>query len=116
MFTQSEPTAAELEEARVLISEGYRQTSRKFRLVARLPEGMDGRGALRWGMLQYAAVYEKRNRTLSAHEEAWVERMSEADAGNHFRRVYAQYPAIGLSKELSIGVFAAFRKLGGEPA
>lgn len=59
-YEHREPTEEEYATARTLVEEGWFSISRKYRIVVRLPEGMTGREALRWGMLEY-----QRTRTLA---------------------------------------------------
>jgi len=97
--------AETIKEAQALIDQGYHQTSRKYRHVARLPEGKTGIEALAEASAKY--------RPGDALE--WATRLGEQAAGGHFRRVYAVcYP--GLRREVSEAVFAAFKALGGKVA
>lgn len=89
--------------ARWLVERGYRQAGRRYCTVARLPEGMDGKQALR------AAFNGDR-------EADWIDRLTDDAAGNHFRRVYAYYTGAPLVLELDRETFRAFLAAGGKAA
>lgn len=96
--------------AEQLIAADYYQISRRHRLVARLPDGMDGHQALRAAIKSYDG-------DVSPHEETWIQRLSERDAADHFLRVYTCYaPWKDLLLELDPVTFEAFRRLGGKSA
>jgi hypothetical protein len=82
--------------AEQLLSLGYYQTSRRFRHLARLPEGKTGKEALLESDFQH---YDK---------EHWIACMDEYSAGDFYLRGRAA-DKIVVSKE----VFDQFRKLGG---
>jgi len=88
--------------ARRLIDEGWYQTSRKFRCLARLPEGMTGKEAL----LEEA----KKERPWDA--EKWVNCLGERSAGDHWLRCYSRRVE-ECNQQVSQKVFDAFRRLGG---
>ena len=83
------PVQAEtIEEAKKLVSQGYRQISRKYRMVARVPFGMTGRQALD----QVApGVYNSR--------------MNEWHCADQYRRCYAKGDDV---LELNYKVFREF--------
>lgn len=86
--------------AQVLLDEGWVQTSRKYRTVARLPPGKTGYEALKAvdpGIARH--FWEQFQRTCADHA---------------MRSCYEQRTA-GLSLELDEATFAAFRRLGGRP-
>lgn len=89
------PSPEALEEGKRLKDAGYRQLSRKHRIVARLPPGKTGLEALR-----------------EADSEAYerVMRLAEESAAEDYRRFHARGED---RRELSIEEFAAFRKAGG---
>lgn len=86
------------EAARVLVAEGYKQTSRKFRHVARLPRGKSGLEALK-----------------EADPEGYAHIMDNAErqAADTYRRIHARGPD---KLSLTVEGFEAFRKAGGEPS
>ena len=69
--------------------------SNKYRMVARLPEGKTGKQALAESGGQRCG------------DQAWIDGMGEASAGDHYLRCYA--PTVELSRE----EWAAFRAAGG---
>lgn len=69
------------------------QISGKFRVAARLPEGMTGIEALK---------------TLNIREPEWAERMGEEHAGDHYLRCSGQQ-----AKELTQDEWTAFKAAGG---
>lgn len=94
------PTPEQQEEGRRLVAEGWMQTSRKYRSVARVPPGMTAIEALR---------------TVSPREAADLERRLEQWAADAFRRSHSKDPLVTENRlVLDIGTFAAFRKAGGE--
>lgn len=95
-------------------ADGYLSISSRYRLVARLPDGMDGKQALRWGMLTYDWSTGATNTKLPEHEEKWIEGLSERSAASQFLRVYTGYDfARHLQEELTIDEYRAFRQAGG---
>ena len=86
--------------ANELINNGYYQVSRKYRTLARLPNGMTGKQAL--------LTVAKKIRPWDA--EKWVDCLGEGSAGEYYLRCHS-------SKEdqLEIGesLFRVFRFLGG---
>lgn len=92
------PNDAEKEKARELIRKGYKQTSSKYRHVARLPEGMNGIEAL-----QEVAP------EVYARFLAQVEQMAAAT----YLRIYARPED---RETLTPAEFKAFKAAGGEPA
>lgn len=93
------PTAEELLEGKRLVSEGWYQTSRAARMIARLPAGLSGREAL-----AQSSYYVHREMAASA--------LDERSCG-HSYLASNDVPAED-RRELSIGVFNAFRAAGGE--
>jgi len=97
-------TAEHIEAARRLLAEGWCQTSRRFRCVARLPPGQTGVEAL--------IDASRRHRSFPlADLERWARGLGERHAGDHYLRCHAEQD--GNSRQLDIPTFAAFRKLGG---
>lgn len=89
------------------------QVSRKFRQVARLPEGMTPQQALLWAKEEYAKLFEDEGGVRDWERE---EILKESDWGAKltFLRTYTCYPfAQHLHRELSMAEFAEFRKQGG---
>ena len=86
--------------ARALIADGWFQVSRKYRTVARLPEGKTGKEAL----------LESSRRSVP-DAPRWVACLSERDAADYWGRVHARAASLWL--ELDVATFAAFRRLGG---
>ncbi len=86
------------DEARLLVFEGFQQTSGKYRQVARVPRGKSGLEAL-----------------LEADPKAHARIMQKAEAvaSDHYRRCCAEGDD---KRALSPEVFKAFRKAGGEPS
>lgn len=122
-------TDSDREYARRLIAKGWRSVSNRWRVLARLPDGMTGREALRWGMIEYQRYYGGKvegfngrdkpleARPLSAHTEEWIQLLDEESAGGHFMRVYSMYDyAKPFSLELTIPQFRAFKLEGGVSA
>jgi hypothetical protein len=97
------PGATPQERAQWLISNGWYQTSRKYRMLCRLPEGKTGVEAL--------VDAEKSTRPWDA--EKWAKGLGEGSAGDHFLRCHATSKD-GLSTEVDQATFDAFRKLGGD--
>lgn len=94
-----EPTKKHFDTAQELIDEGWYQVSRRWRTVARLPDGKTG----------VQALTEAETRRDA---EKWAKMLGEGSAGDHFLRCHANKD--GLWKELDVPTFAAFRKLGGD--
>lgn len=86
-----------------LVARGYRQISRRYLAVARLPEGMTGQQALRGAF-------------NGDRDAEWIDKLADDAAGNHFRRVYAYYTGAPLVLELDRETYAAFLAAGGESA
>lgn len=94
-------TALRDSDIRKLISEGYKQISRKYGIIARLPNGKGGIESL-------VDVSDRKDARL------WAEMLGETAAGDYFRRCHAD--RLGLTKVLSQGDLSTFRELGGESA
>jgi hypothetical protein len=83
-----------------LVRDGYKQVSRKYGLVVKLPEGKTGKEALK-----------EAARSQRPHDvDRWVEALGEEQAGNFYRRVYA---GPHLTVELSETSLKKFRAAGG---
>lgn len=82
------------------VAAGYRQISRRYRTVARLPEGKTGKEALRTAARR--DVYDV---------DGWVETLGEEAAASRYLRCYAT-DRLTLTRE----EFDAFLKEGGRPA
>jgi hypothetical protein len=80
------------EQARALIRAGYYQVSRKWRSIAKLPEGKTGIEAL----------------TEVSGRPEWAAALGEGRAGDHYLRCYAKK-----QRELPLELFIAFRRWGG---
>ena len=78
--------------ASVLLSSGYYQVSRKFRIVARLPSCTSGIEAL----------------AEASGDRAWAQRLGEVQATDHYLRVYAK-DCLTLDR----ATFVEFLRLGG---
>lgn len=91
-----DPTKEELIKAEQLIKEGYYQISRKYRHIAKLPEGMTGKQALKT--------------VTSIERHYWVDAMGESSAGDHYLSCYSP---TNLRIVLDIPTFMAFRQAGG---
>ena len=85
-----------------LIDDCWYQTSRKYCLLAKLPEGKSGVEAL----IDYATKHDIR----PGDTKEWAEMLGEASAGDQFLRCTTnpQY-----KKTVDSKVFEAFRRLGG---
>ena len=83
-----------LTEAKRLLDKGYYQTSRSFRMLARLPEGKTAHQAL-----------------TTANNEPWTRGLTAACAGDYYLRVHAPKEDRVILK--CDRVFRAFRALGG---
>jgi len=91
------------------------QISARYRTIARLPEGMTGKQALRWAEEEYGK-YSQERWGLSRTEHL-ADRFNDSLAASHFLRCYTCYPfAKHLQKELSIEEFRLFRAAGGRAA
>lgn len=83
-----------------LAQEGWKQISRKHRMIARVPPGMTGMEAL--AMIDPEAV-------------AQLRRLMEAEAADMVRRRADKNPLLRhCHLELDINTFAAFRRHGGD--
>jgi hypothetical protein len=80
------------------------QVSRRYRTVARLPDGMTG----------IEALIEAQAQSEYPHPdyEKWAKGMGEGSAGDHFLRCYAKKQELWM--ELGRRTFEAYRKAGGE--
>ena len=93
------------EKAEKLIKEGYQQVSRRYYILARLPEGKTGKQAL----LDYS-----RTNFLRSDLYRWVNMIGEDQSASFFRRVCSRY--LGLWVEVKWDVWKEFRRLGGKSA
>ncbi len=80
-----------------IIREGYYQVSGKYRTVCKLPEGKTGIEAL----------------AEASGKPEWAALLGETGAGDQYLRCYALNRKPEDRLELSIGQWAAFKKLGG---
>lgn len=86
------------------------QTSRRYRSISRLPEGMTAREALQWAATEYNKIF---SHPTQCNEEYGDERTNR----RMFLRTYTDYPfAKHLTTDLSIEQFRAFRDAGGQAA
>jgi hypothetical protein len=92
------PTAEETAEAQKLIDQGYKQTSARYRSLCRIPEGMTPLEALR-------SVDEEAAKDLEERLQDWAE--------SHYMRIYSRNKRPQDHIEVSVGVFRAFKRLGG---
>ncbi len=92
--TTIDVTQEVIDRAQRLIDEGWCQTSSKYRLVSRLPEGKTGREAL----------------AEASDREEWATCMGESSAGDYYLRTYAKGD---LEMTLDIATWTAYKKLGG---
>jgi hypothetical protein len=98
--------------AKLLLEQGYYQVSRKYGMLARLPDGKTGRQALfEASMEQYRGLPNEAS--WDAQQRRWVGHLPEASAADHYCRVYAPKH---LQRTVSQSVMNAFRKLGGGTA
>lgn len=109
MFVIRAPTPEEIAEAATLVGTWF-QVSRRYRHVARLPEGSTPKDAIRSVMGKHRGLPE---REILPHEEKWLDAMSDDAAGEFFLRVYARYYE-NLYMTLSVALFEAFRAVGGD--
>jgi hypothetical protein len=109
-----------------LIRQGYKQTSRRYRTLARLPPGKTGIEAVveardadliartkpedKLGVPPFGNLRE----TWHANHVKWANMIGEKQAGDHFRRIHAT--PYGLSVIVSDSLLRAFRASGGESA
>lgn len=100
-----EVTQEHIDAAKTLIEEGWYQTSRRHRMLSRLPYKTTGVFALIQACLRYGGIPRQ-------DVEKWATGMGETHAGDHYLRVYAGYD--GNDKTVDIPTFAAYRKLGGD--
>ena len=84
-----------------LIVGGWYQVSRRWRTLARLPDGKTG----------IQALAEAADGEVARDSRDWAKMLGERQAGDHFLRVYAR--GMGLWREVSADVFREFRNLGG---
>lgn len=84
------------DEIRELVFAGWKQVSRKYCMIARLPDGMTGKQA------------------LAQHDKELADRLPQSDAEGFYMRVHAERD--GLVKTLGPSAFIRFRKMGGESA
>lgn len=78
----------------LLIEHGWKQTSRRWRMLSRLPDGKTGIEAL----------------AEASKDAPWAKKLGERDSAAQFCRVYAGELTISVPRN----VFDAFRKLGGK--
>ena len=101
------PPPEALEELDVPDPKVWYQVSRKFRHVARLPEGMTPQQALLWAQEEYAKIFPEGS--------CFGIPSDERSAKDMFLRTYTSYPfAAHLHRTLSVLEFAEFRKRGGQ--
>jgi hypothetical protein len=97
------PGATPEERAQWLVSNGWYQTSRKYRMLCRLPEGQTG----------VQALIEAEQVSRPWDVEKWATGLGEGSAGDHFLRCHATAKN-GLATEVDSATFDAFRRLGGD--
>jgi hypothetical protein len=96
-----EPQEEHFAAAKEIIADGWYQVSRRFRTVARLPDGMTG----------IEALARDARKSYGRDSEEWANMLGERSAGDHWLRCFADKK--GCWKELDQPTFDAFRKLGG---
>ena len=94
--------------ARKLVEEGYCQISSRYRRVAKLPPGKTGKEAVLESLLG-----KNPKKWEVEHYTHLVSRWSEAEAKDHFLRVFA---GKGLTLKLTHEEFLAYKKAGGGTA
>ena len=99
--TAIDVTREHIDHAKCLIDEGAHQVSRKHRMVAKLPTGLDGIEAL--------IQAERRLDYPHPNLEEWARGLGNRHAGDQYMRCYAEQE--GNMVTLDIPTFAAFRKL-----
>lgn len=102
------PTPEEFAEAAKLVGTWF-QVSRRYRMIARLPEGMTPKDALRAAMRKHA---DGPPRDLLPHEEARITDTPDDIAAGQFLCIYSGYYE-ELHGTLSVVMFKAFRAVGG---
>lgn len=103
------------QQAQTLIDDGWFQTSRRHRMVARLPKGETGKAALfdaeMKGYRGLEGTYDEH--WWAGQTREWVRHMDEASCAGHFMRCHASGD---LAQTLDKRTFDAFRRLGGRTA
>ncbi len=89
-----------------LFDDGWRQISRKYRLIARLPEGKTGKQALYDGRIE--SLNGVRLEHWTVRTRTWVNVLGEYNCADHYRRCYAQGD---LRMELDAHTFSGLRML-----
>ena len=97
-----EVTAEHIENARKLIEEGWCQTSRKHRMLARLPDGKTGVEALADAERRYGHQPDP---------VKWATGLGNGGAGSFYLSRYAHHDLNNCTVDLP--TFSAFKKLGG---
>lgn len=88
------------------------QVSRRYRTIARLPEGMTPQQALIGGMEEHNKHFGDLG--VSKQDREQVLSMQDHSAASQFLRVYTDFPSTKyLQKELSEEEFQTFRDAGG---
>lgn len=95
--------------AQELIDQGYYQISRKFYILAKLPEGKTGKEALYEASLKTYEGLDNYDFWVK-DTRRWVDGLGEANSTDQYLRVHAD--CITVTKE----VFEEFRRLGGRTA
>lgn len=108
-FIIRDPTPEEVAEATALVGTWF-QVSRKHRMIARFPDGMTAKEALRSVMGKHTGLPV---RDILPREEEWIEKLGNDSAGDQFLGVYSGYYD-ELHKTLSVVGFKAFRAAGGD--
>ena len=114
-YEHREPTEQEFATAERYVNEGWKQVSRRWRTIARLPDGMNGNEALLWALEQYNNSDMGLGGEVPDFKKEWALSLSERSAASQFMRCYTSYDfAKHLQTSLTIFEFQAFRKLGGD--
>ncbi len=109
--TSCEPEAR----ARALINGGFYQTSRAYRMLARLPFGKSGKEALYEAEIE--AISDDADLDYWRKEKCeWVNTLGERASCDQFLRVWSRYDSRNLTVEVSPIVFDLYRDMGGGTA
>lgn len=100
-----------MEEMRVLVEQGYKSASRRYRHIIRVPPEFQGnaRGFESWCIEEY----KKWAKTTYCNGPL-NPKMPDGSVESYYARVYGGYPFMKDNfKTLTIDEYAAFRKVGG---
>jgi len=97
-YTVEDEDNDDAEIAAKLVRDGWKSTSNKHRVIARLPEGKTGLEALR---------------EVAPDDHKRIMENAERQAADTYRRLYANWGA-GTSQILDSGTWSAFKRAGGQ--